>query len=114
MTTAHVPAPVWLQAAGAFAIGGLISAVAWAAGVAPVTMKNLTFTPSEIKVQVGDTVEWVNDDFLVHTATARDGAWDFMLPKGSRARMTAKAAGTIEYYCRLHPNMKGRIVVEQQ
>jgi plastocyanin len=101
-----------LQALGAFAIGGLIPAVVWAADVVPVTMKKLVFTPLEVKAHVGDTVEWFNDDFLVHTATARDGAWDFMLPKGSKARIAVKTAGTIEYYCRLHPNMTGRIVVE--
>lgn len=113
MTKLPVPAPAWLQALGAFAIGGLVPAAAWAADVVPVTMKDLVFAPSEVKVHVGDTVEWVNDDFLVHTATARDGTWDFKLPKGSKAQMTAKTAGIIEYYCRLHPNMKGRIVVEQ-
>lgn len=112
MRKLSVPAPAWLQALGAFAIGGLIPAAAWAAGVVPVTMKGLVFAPSEVKVHVGDTVEWLNDDFLVHTATARDGAWDFKLPKGGKAQMTAKTAGIIEYYCRLHPNMKGRIVVE--
>lgn len=108
----RILASVWLQVLLTFAAGLLVPAVLMAANVIPVGMKNLGFTPSELKVHVGDTVEWTNDDFLVHTATARDGAWDFMLPKGSKARMTTKTAGTIEYYCRLHPNMKGRIVVE--
>jgi plastocyanin len=96
----------------AFAAGLLIPAAATAAGAVPVGMKNLTFTPTETRLHVGDTVEWTNDDFLVHTATARDGSWDFMLPKGGQARLTVKTPGTFSYYCRLHPNMQGRLVVE--
>lgn len=103
---------VWLQVLLPFAAGLLVPAVLMAADVVPIGMKNLVFTPPEVRVHVGDTVEWTNDDFLVHTATARDGAWDYTLPKGSHARLTVKTAGTVDYYCRLHPNMKGRIVVE--
>jgi len=34
----------------------------------------------QITAHAGDTIEWVNNDFVAHTATARDGAWDVMPP----------------------------------
>ncbi len=114
MTRRRVFAAVWVQALAAFAAGLLVPAVLVAANVVPIGMKKLTFTPSAVEVHVGDTIEWSNDDFLEHTATARDGSWDFVLPKGSKTRMTVKTAGSFDYFCRLHPNMTGRIVVEPQ
>lgn len=77
-----------------------------------VEVKNLAFLPSELTAHVGDTVEWVNDDFVAHTATARDKAWDVQLPPHQSASTVLSKAGTHEYFCRLHPNMKGRIIVE--
>lgn len=75
-----------------------------------VTVDKLTFTPAEINVKVGDTVEWVNKDILAHTATVR-GDWDVGLPANKSGSRTMTKAGSVEYYCRFHPNMKGRIVV---
>jgi len=39
-----------------------------------VQLKGLQFSPAAISVHVGDTIEWVNEDFVAHTATARNGA----------------------------------------
>lgn len=75
-----------------------------------VEVDRLTFTPAEISVKVGDTVEWVNKDILAHTATVR-GDWDVALPANKSGSRTMTKAGSVEYYCRFHPNMKGRIVV---
>ena len=76
-----------------------------------VEVNGLAFVPAEIAAHVGDTVEWVNKDFLLHTATARDGKWDVRLPADASGRIVVKAPGRIEYYCRYHPNMKGVITV---
>jgi plastocyanin len=73
----------------------------------------LAFVPAGISVQVGDTVEWTSSDFVAHTATARDKAWDVSIPAKGTGSVVLKSAGTIEYYCRFHPNMKGTITVEQ-
>lgn len=75
-----------------------------------VEVDRLTFTPAEIRVKVGDTVEWVNKDILAHTATVR-GDWEVALPANKAGSRTMTKAGSVEYYCRFHPNMKGRIVV---
>jgi len=42
--------------------------------VVQVRISDLAFSPADIKVNAGDTVEWVNNDFIDHTASATDGA----------------------------------------
>lgn len=75
-----------------------------------VGVDKLVFLPAEINARVGDTIEWVNKDVLAHTATVR-GDWDVVIPANKSASIILRTAGTIEYYCRFHPNMKGRIIV---
>jgi plastocyanin len=77
-----------------------------------ITMENLVISPAEASAKVGDTIEWINKDVLVHTATARNGDWDVNLPPKKNGSLILKKAGTVEYYCRLHPNMKATLVVE--
>ena len=36
-----------------------------------IVMENLVVLPAEASAKVGDTVEWINKDVFVHTATAR-------------------------------------------
>jgi plastocyanin len=69
--------------------------------------------PAQVSAHVGDTIEWVNSDIVAHTATARNGAWDVMVKPNSKGSITLRSPGTIEYYCRLHPNMVGSITVSQ-
>ena len=76
-----------------------------------VKMEKLGFVPVEISAHVGDTIEWVNSDFVAHTATARDGSWDVLIPVNAKKTVVLKTKGTVEYYCKFHPNMTGRILV---
>jgi plastocyanin len=78
-----------------------------------VEIKGLLFSPAEISARVGDTVEWTNQDFVLHSATARDHQWDVSLPAHGASRVTLDKPGSIEYYCRFHPNMKGKITIRQ-
>jgi plastocyanin len=75
-----------------------------------ITIDKLVFSPAEINAKVGDTIEWINKDILAHTATVR-GDWDVMVAANASASLVLKKAGAVEYYCRFHPNMKGRITV---
>ena len=77
-----------------------------------VTMAEIGFSPAEIEARVGDTVEWVNKDVFDHTATARMGAWDVAVDIGKTGTVALAAAGMVEYYCKLHPNMVGKITVK--
>ena len=76
-----------------------------------ITMDKLVFSPVEVNASVGDTFEWVNNDILAHTATAQNGDWDVAIAAKRTVSFVLKKAGTIEYYCRYHSNMKGRIVI---
>jgi plastocyanin len=78
-----------------------------------VKMEKLGFVPVEISAHVGDTIEWINSDFVAHTATARDGSWDILISVNAKKTVVLKIEGTVEYYCKFHPNMMGRILVSK-
>ncbi|WP_095202436.1 cupredoxin domain-containing protein [Mesorhizobium carmichaelinearum] len=81
-----------------------------AAATIEVTIDKLVFSPATVEAKVGDTIEWVNKDVIAHTATVK-GGWEVMIPPKKSASLTVKAAGAVDYFCRFHPNMKGRLVV---
>lgn len=96
-----------------WAVAGLsliLGTLAARAETMQVTIDRLVFSPAEITVKVGDTVEWLNKDILAHTATVKGGIDVMIQPKKSTSLVLQKAE-TVEYYCRFHPNMKGRITV---
>lgn len=74
--------------------------------------KGLAFSPQQVTAHVGDTIEWDNGDFVAHTATAKNHDWDVPLPPNGKKTVVLKKAGTVEYFCRFHPNMTGTITVE--
>jgi plastocyanin len=89
---------------------GAMSGSAHAATI-QVVMENLVISPAEVSARVGDTIEWINKDVFVHTATARNGGFDVTMPPKKTVTSVLKKAGTIEYYCRFHPNMKAVLTV---
>ena len=103
--------PRWIVLA---IVAGLVSGVSISALAATIqiSMDNLEISPTEVAAKVGDTIEWVNKDAFAHTATARNGDWDVMLPPKKSGSLVLKKAGTIDYYCRFHPNMKATLKVE--
>ena len=77
-----------------------------------ITMENLVISPAEVSAKVGDTITWVNKDVFAHTATAKNGDFDVTLPPNKSATLVVKKAGTVDYYCRYHPNMKATLKIE--
>ena len=75
------------------------------------------FMPATFPVKVGMSVTWVNKDTVTHTVTSTSvpsGAKEFdsgSLPYLSKFTVTFTTPGTYQYYCSLHPFMKGEIVV---
>ena len=89
----------------------VIRCVSAQAETVPVKINGLVFSPAQAHAKVGDTIEWVNEDFVAHTATAQTGEWDVVVaPKKSMSQILNKP-GTIQYYCRFHPTMKGSVIV---
>lgn len=74
-------------------------------------MKGMGFSPPQVSASTGDTVEWINDDFVLHSATAKNGEWNLAVPPNGKKELTLKDAGTFDYFCRFHPTMKGKITV---
>jgi plastocyanin len=85
-----------------------------AAGSMAVEIKDFAFNPAEITVPVGGSVTWTNGDAAPHTATGldRDALQSGAIASGESFTQAFDTAGTIEYFCEFHPNMKGSIVVE--
>jgi len=77
-----------------------------------ITMDNLVIAPADASAKVGDTIEWINKDVFAHTATARTGDWDISLPGKQSGILILKKAGTVEYFCRFHPNMRATLTVQ--
>ena len=102
--------PRWnLSIVAALALG--MTSVSAHAATIQVTMENLVISPAETSAKVGDTVEWINQDIFAHTATAQNGDWDVTMPPKKTVTSVLKKAGTIDYYCRFHPNMKATLTV---
>jgi plastocyanin len=82
-----------------------------------VTIKNYTFDPATVTVHAGDTVEWKNDDSVDHTATdevdPQKRAFDSgNIKQGKTWTYVAGKKGTYNYFCSIHPFMKGKLIVE--
>ena len=99
----------FLPAMAALLFGAI--AVPAHAATLQIVMENLVTSPAEASAKVGDTIEWINKDIFAHTATARNGDWDVMMPPNKTVTSVLNKAGTVEYYCRFHPNMKATLVV---
>jgi plastocyanin len=71
------------------------------------------FSPVSFTVKVGATVTWVNRDSSVHTVTSLGSSLfdSGNIPAGGTYSYTFSQPGTYQYYCTLHPWMKGTVVV---
>ena len=72
-------------------------------------------TPTILHVNVGQTVTWRNADDFDHTVTSGFGGWA-MQTLGAQQTFSHRfgVAGSYAYYCMIHPNMGGIVVVGPQ
>ena len=58
---------------GVVSLALYVASAVWALAGETVQVKisDLAFSPAEITARVGDTIQWVNGDFVDHTATAK-------------------------------------------
>jgi len=71
------------------------------------------YEPETVAVKVGDVIEWKNKDVYQHTVTSISDATlrSGIINMGKSWRYKAVKKGTIKYYCKLHPNMRGTLTV---
>ena len=79
---------------------------------------NSCFTPADITINVGDTVEWANVDTAAHTVTGGSpadgpsGVFDSSLVMADASyAFTFEEAGSYDYFCMVHPWMVGSVSV---
>ena len=92
-------------------LAGLSAPPAFAAD-AQVKIANFTFDPPILMVKAGVTVTWVNADDIPHLVSEKDGKFrSSALDTNDKFSQTFSTAGTVEYFCAIHPHMTGKIVV---
>ena len=76
------------------------------------------YIPSQITVDSGEEVIWVNEDSAFHSVTS--GSYDApaelfdsgYLDPAESYTLTFDRAGTFDYFCTLHPWMQGQVIVK--
>ncbi len=76
-----------------------------------VETKDFVFDPVSITVPMGTTVVWTNTGAAPHTATGDFGDSGILDP-GQTFEFTFNDAGTFAYFCAIHPDMQGEIIVD--
>ena len=88
-------------------------------------MGDQAYDPNPVKVKVGDTVTWTNDDSQAHTITSGTDSSDpnigkefdsspglsTLLSTNQKFSHKFDTAGEFPYFCQLHPTMIGKVVV---
>ena len=78
-----------------------------------VRIEGMKFVPERLELAAGDTVVWTNKDFLPHSVTASQARVESGdLAPNKSFRLVARKKGELPYICRLHPVMKGLLVVK--
>lgn len=91
---------------------GSAGAAATASAAKTVDIRNFAFKPSTLRVQRGSRVTFTNSSSAAHTAT-RGGSFDTKRIKpGKSAAVSFNRRGTFAYHCKIHPFMKGKVIVE--
>ena len=71
------------------------------------------YSVNVLRVKVGTTVNWTNNDGIVHTVTAVDGSFDSgFLGEAESWSHTFDTVGEFEYFCIPHPWMRAMVIVE--
>jgi plastocyanin len=79
---------------------------------------NSCFSPADITINAGDTVNWINVDTAAHTVTGGSpadgpsGVFDSSLVMGKASyAFTFNDKGSFDYFCMVHPWMVGSVTV---
>lgn len=89
----------------------MVSIPVWAQEV-KVDIKEFMFGPKDLTIAAGTKVTWVNDDQTPHSVVEthkvfRSGALD----TNDSFSYVFNTPGAYEYFCALHPQMIGKIIV---
>jgi plastocyanin len=81
-----------------------------------ININSAGFSQRTIKIKVGDTVTWTNQDSVFHSVTPYGttlaGFGSSVLFTGQAYIYNFRSVGTYNYYCQFHPEMTGTVIVE--
>ena len=78
-----------------------------------VIIDNYAFSPVPLTVKLGTTVTWINHDDDPHTVDSTQGKFkSTTLNKGDKFEFRFTEAGEYSFFCRFHPRMTGKIIVQ--
>ena len=97
--------------AAALALG----ASAAGAGEITVVAKDDSYAPRTVAARVGDTLKFVNQDFVDHAVYVPTFGFGVnlgvMKPSAASPAMPLGKAGTFDVFCVFHPGMKTKVTV---
>ncbi len=79
---------------------------------------NTCYIPSKISIRQGESITWLNEDAAFHSVTSGayenpNGMFDSgHLDPNESFTVKFEESGTFDYFCTLHPWMKGKVIVE--
>ncbi len=74
-------------------------------------IRNSKFIPNMNGIEKGARVTWYNEDDKTHTVDGEGWGSGNIVPGQSFSKIFNQA-GTYQYYCSIHPNMMGIIIVQ--
>ena len=78
-----------------------------------VMIDNFVYSPVPLTVKVGTTVTWINHDDIPHTVDSTQGKFkSAALDTDDKFEFRFAEAGEYPFYCRIHPKMTGKIIVQ--
>jgi plastocyanin len=90
----------------------LLATPALSAGEAKVTIDNFTFSPATLSVKAGTTIVFLNHDDLPHNVVDANGGFrSKALDTDETFARVFDKPGEFVYFCGLHPQMQGKIIV---
>jgi plastocyanin len=92
--------------------GGAAEPTAGAGAAKSVSIVNFAFKPGRLTVKRGARVAFANTSSTTHTATKGDSFDTKRIAPGATKTVQFNQRGTFAYHCKIHPFMKGKIVVE--
>lgn len=91
----------------------LVGAAAGTDAPSQVMIDNFVYSPIPLTVKVGTTVTWINHDDIPHTVDSTQGKFkSAALDTDDKFEFHFTEAGEYPFYCRIHPKMTGKIVVQ--
>ena len=109
----------WLRVFASTLAVGLMSAAAVRAArsqdnAVAVNIDNFAFTPATITIRLGTVVTWTNRDDIPHVVLVtalkiRSNVMD----TGESFSQRFDTTGGFDYFCALHPHMKGKVIVNK-